>query len=152
MVIILQICFGTRAEYLSDIQPHDAFRSIFCKRKYLVFYDTEFYNAEFLESPVMYVVSTFSFNLTFQNSPPSCKAELILTVKRLYSLDIIIGKLDIREITFVPGVHYGFPYVRMFQTHAVSKLVNRHPVQVDAVTRSGCKCFVVVEVRVTRQT
>ena len=93
---------------------------------------------------------TFSFNLSF-NSVPSCKAQLILTIKRLYPLDIIIGKLDVREITFVPRVHDGFPHVGMFQAHAVSKLVNRHPVQVDAVACPCCVSFVVVKVCVTRQ-
>lgn len=51
-----------------------------------------------------------------------------LTINVLYTKDIILSKLDIRKITLVPRVHNGFSYVGVFQTHAVSKFVNRHPV------------------------
>ena len=69
----------------------------------------------------------------------------------MYSLYIVISKLDVVPlVTFVPRVHDGFPHVGMFQPHAMSKLVNRHPVQVDAVIRPCCKSFVVVKVCVTR--
>ena len=75
-----------------------------------------------------------------------------LTIKRLNSFDIITGKLNIRDISLVPWIHDGVTHVGMFQSQTVTKLVNRHPVQVDAVTRSCGESFVVVEMSVTGKT
>ncbi|KAJ7357479.1 hypothetical protein OS493_024995, partial [Desmophyllum pertusum] len=61
------------------------------------------------------------------------------------------SKFDVLEITFVPRVQDGFSHVGMFQSHAVSKLVNRHPVQVNAIACSCAESFVVIKMRVTRQ-
>ena len=75
---------------------------------------------------------------------------MLTWIQRLNPLYVVVRQLDIRDVTFVPRVHDGFPYAGMFQTQTVSKLVNRHPVQVDAVTRSCRECFIVVKVCVTR--
>ena len=40
----------------------------------------------------------------------------------------------------------------MFQTQAVSELMNRHPVQIYALNCSCCKLLVIVEMGVTRKT
>ena len=74
---------------------------------------------------------------------------MLTWIQRLNPLFVVIRKLDISDVTFVPRIHDGFPHAGMFQAQTVSKLVNRHPVQVDAVARSCCKSFVVVKVCVT---
>ena len=75
-----------------------------------------------------------------------------LTIKRLNSFDIIAGELNIRDISLVPWIHDGFTHVGMFQSKTVTKLVNRHPVQIDAVSRSCGESLVVVEMSVTGKT
>ena len=75
---------------------------------------------------------------------------MLTRVQRLDPLFVVIRELDISDVTFVPRIHDGFPHAGMFQAQTVSKLVNCHPVQVDAVASSRCKSFVVVKVCVTR--
>ena len=40
----------------------------------------------------------------------------------------------------------------MFQTQAVSELMNRHPVQIDTVACPGSESLVIIEMGVTRKT
>ena len=92
-----------------------------------------------------------------RNGPHRSYADLtlpmhaLLTIKRLNSLYVVIGKLDVLLVTFVPRVHDGFSHVGMFQTQTVSKLVNCHPVQVDAVLCSCGESLTIVKMRVARQ-
>ena len=76
---------------------------------------------------------------------------VLLTIKRLNSLFVVIGKFDVGLVTFVPREHDGFPHVGMFQAQTVSKLVNCHPVQVDAVLCSCGESLTIVKMRVPRQ-
>ena len=51
-----------------------------------------------------------------------------LTIQRLQLVDIVIAKLDVRDITFVPRVHGGFSYIGMLQAQIVPKFMKRRPV------------------------
>lgn len=68
-----------------------------------------------------------------------------LTIQCLQLVDIVVAKLDVRDITFVPRVHGGFSHIGMLQTQIVSKFMKRRPVQVDAAACVDGECFIVIK-------
>ena len=74
----------------------------------------------------------------------------LLTVKSLYPQNIVLSQLDIWKISFVPRIHDGFPYIGMFQTQAMSELMNRHSVQVYTFTCTRCKLLIIVKMNIAR--
>ena len=74
----------------------------------------------------------------------------LLTVNSLYPQNIVLSQLNIWEISLVPRIHDGFPYVGMFQTQAVTELMNRHPVKVYTFTCTRCKLLIIVKMSIAR--
>ena len=78
-----------------------------------------------------------------------CSYGVLTWIQRLNSQGIVFGKFNISMVSLVPWVHDGFAHVGMFQSQAVSKLVNRYPVQIDTV---WCPCgefFIIIKMSVT---
>lgn len=78
--------------------------------------------------------------------------KLLTSVNLLYSQDVILSKLDVWEIPLVPRVHNGFTHIGMLQTQTMSKLVKRHPVQVNAAWFSCGVPLIVIKMSITGQT
>ena len=65
---------------------------------------------------------------------------------------IATAKFDVLQISFIPRVHDGFPYVGMLQTKIVSEFMKGCPIQVDAIACSSSECFIVIKMDLGRKT